>query len=217
MFSRSISAFAVFAALHAASAAHAADYTFDVLYFGNNNATLAAGSDDPTATTLVDGDAFDWTIAAEDGYRWTVAVGGDFFPLMAFAVDETGRRTGDFSLTLSLQGAPVFTLVDDVFQQAKVHVGTDTVTLDSGLSFDHMALSYSLIEATEHPEDAVDPDNLQPIGTTPTGLLPIFGAPEMNTFYPGVVYAPIPEPATTALLLAGLATVTGAARRRARG
>ncbi len=195
--------------------AHAVDYNFDVLYSGNGVATLNTDSDNPNGLTLWDGDAFDWTITAQGTDAWTVVTGGAFFPLMAFAVNEEGTRIGDFTLTLSNGGASVFSISETNIDNEEIHLGTNEINLGTGLVFNQMHLQYSLTQATELFDTAEDPDNLQPIGSTLHGLLPIFGAPEQNESLPGViVYAPVPEAQTWVMLLAGLGLVGAAVRRR---
>lgn len=213
MYKRLMSVLAVGAGL-LAPPAWAASYVFDVQYNGNGNASLAIGSDDPMAITLWDGDSFDWTISAQDDRYWEVVTGGDFFPLQALGVAESGTRIGDLTLTLLNDGVPVYTESATDVVNNFVHVGTNTITLATGLVFDQMRLQYTLTTGIEATDYAADPDNLLPIGSSPTGLLPILGAPEMNTVFPGIVYAPVPEPATWALWLAGGAWLAGRARRR---
>ncbi len=79
-----------------------------------------------------------------------------------------------------------------------------------------MELHFTLLSAIENPQYAVDPDNLQPINSTINSLLPIFGAPEQNSFYKGVVFesSVVPEPATVALFGVGLSLVGIVVRRR---
>ena len=196
--------------------AHAVDYNFDVLYSGNGVATLNTGSDNPDGLTLWDGDTFDWTITAQGTDTWTVVTGGDFFPLMAFKVDEPGDRIGDFTLTLSNGGASVFSANETNTDNEQIHLGTNGINLDTGLVFDQMHLQFSLTYAIEYFGSAeVPPENPQQIGSTLQGLLPIFGAPEQNESLPGViVYAPVPEAQTWVMLLAGLGLVGAAVRRR---
>ncbi len=213
--SHSILASIFMASGYLSGVAHAAGYNFDVLYSGAGIATLNAGSDDPEGVTLFDGDTFSWAITAQGSDVWTVDTGGDFFPLMAFALNEPGDRMGDFTLTLSNGGSPVFTASETGAINSEVHLGTNGINLNTGLVFNQMYLQYSLTQATELFDTAVDPDNLQPIGSTLSGLLPIFGAPEQNTFSPGIIYAPVPEPGTWVMLLAGLGLVGAAVRRRA--
>jgi hypothetical protein len=193
---------------------HAASFSFDVLYSGSGNASLVWGSDNPVGTSMFDGDSFVWHIsAAGDGY-WDVQTGGNFFPLMAFGVQESGARTGEFTLTLRNDGIEVFSLSETAALNNYVHLGTNTINLPTGLMFDEMRLDYALTTALESPEYTSDPDKLQPIASTPTGLLPIFGAPELNPFYPGIIYGPVPEPATWAAMLAGLALMGATLRQR---
>ena len=185
-------------------------HQFDVVYFGQNQAQLVAGSENPDGFSLLAGDRFLWSISADGNGEWRVEQAGPsgFFPLMAFAADESALRTGDFTLTLLNNGAEVFSHSEANSEQTQVHVGTNSIVLDTGLVFDQMVLNYSLISAVTLDAQPV------PADTTLRGLLPIFGAPEMNTFYPGIVYAPVPEPTAAWLLLVGLAGLGFAARRR---
>lgn len=197
-------------AVFAGTSAQAASYNFDVNYFGNGNAMLVAGSDDPTASTLIGGDDFNWTITAQNDGEWLVVAPDSqgYFPLMAFGTQEDGKRNSDFTLTLKNNGSEVFSLSQTGSEQFFVHMGTNTVVLDSGLVFDQMLLNYTLNFALS--EDGLE----QPIGSTPTGLLPIFGAPEQNESFPGIIYSPVPEPTSGLLLLAGLAGLGWVAKKR---
>ncbi len=189
-----------------AMSAQANNYNFDVLYSGNNNAALAIGSDDPVGQSVAATDSFLWTITAQAGAEWQVISTAGYFPLMAFAVNDSGARDGNWTLTLKNNGADVFTTSETNSIQQYVHMGTNTINLTAGLVFDAMELNYTLNSFT--PDDPNYSDNVI------QGLLPIFGAPEMNPYSPGIIYAPVPEPSTYALLAAGLAAVAGAVRRR---
>ncbi|WP_146443363.1 hypothetical protein [Botrimarina colliarenosi] len=180
----------------------ATSLVFNVLYTGNDVATLVPGSDDPDGASLAPGDDFLWTITADNSSYWLVEVSDDYFPLMAFAADPSAVRTGDFDLVLRNDGMEVFTLSETSVETQEVHVGTNGVTLTAGLAFDEMELHYTLTSS----EDLTAGD---PTDTVLTGLLPIFGAPEMNQFSPGI--ALVPEPATFWLTMTPLLCV----RRRA--
>lgn len=176
------------------SSAHADNFVFDVEYLGNDMTNLALGSDDPDGQSLEPGDTFQWTIAAQDTHVWDVETAGGFFPLMAFSVNPAGSRIGDFTLALRNNGADVFNLSETAVQTQEVHLGTNTVDLPAGLQFDEMFLDYALTSATE-----VNPPQ-DPVTTTLSGRLPIFGAPENNTFSPGIAYVLVPEPGALGLL-----------------
>ncbi len=173
------------------------NFVFDVEYLGDDQTQLVPGSDEPVGQFIEPGDTFQWTIESVVGSYWLVESGGGFFPLMAFSVDPAGARTGDFTLVLRKDGADVFSLVgDDVITQ-EVHLGTNTVELPTGLMFDEMFLDFELIESIS----VVDPGF--PVDTQIDSRLPIFGAPENNTFSPGIIF--VPEPATLTLLAFALA------------
>jgi hypothetical protein len=198
---------ATVASLALSSAAQATEYTFDVLYSGNSIATLAAGSDDPTGAMLFEGDSFVWTITIADDRYWEVIESKAYFPLMAFATDDSGDRIGDFTLTLYMDSIEVFSASAIGESTAEVHVGTNSIDLEAGLTFDAMRLDYTL-------QAAFDTSNpLLSVTTTLSGPLPIFGTPEQNTFAAGIVLAPVPEPDARLMAVAGLLMIGAAARR----
>ncbi len=190
----------------------AVTYNFEVSYSGFGNAVLISGSDDPLMTTLQPGDDFTWQIVASDQGFWEVVTGGDFFPLMALAVQQSGTRTGDFNLFLRNDGLEVFIISETGSMASEVHIGTNTIALPTGLVFDEMYLEYTLTRSVEFFANAADPDNPLPVDTTLTSILPIFGAPELNAFGPGIIYA-VPEPSTFALIFPGLLALAGIRRR----
>lgn len=207
-FRRSAALIALMGGLVLAPAVEAANYTFDVLYEGAGVASLAAGSDDPNNTVLYTGDTFVWTLSIADDRYWEVLQEGDFFPLMAFAVSEAGDRTVDYVLTLSDDAAEVFSETAAGAVNSSVHIGTNAVFLTAGLKFDSMRLELTLVDATEDGDPSIQ------ISSSPYGLVPIFGAPEQNTYAPGIVLAPVPEPEPWALAAAGLIVLGAVSRRR---
>jgi MYXO-CTERM domain-containing protein len=195
--------------LFVAGQASANSFDFNVSYSGGGIAALEAGSDDPNGVNLQPGDTFLWNIhAAHPADQWRVVTGGGFFPLMAFAASPMGSRQGDFNLSLRMDGVETFATAETDSVQRLVHVGTNTIELPTGLTFDEMVLEYSLDAMT--PADPNDPAD-----TNLSGLLPIFGPPELNRFYPGIVFERVegvPEPGL--LALAGVAALAISRRRR---
>ena len=177
----------------------ATNYNFNEIYSGGGSISLAPGSDDPLATNLQAGDTFQWTITTTPGSYWNVFSGGDLFPFMSFYVSESGTRTGDYNLDLSFGGSSVFSDVQAGISNSYIHIGTNTVSVPTGLNYNEMSLSYTLISS-----DSVD--------NHITSLLPWPGmAPE--AYFSGNI-ALVPEPEVYAMLLAGLGLLGFAARRR---
>jgi PEP-CTERM motif len=210
----------------AASAAWSADYQFDVIYSGGGIAAVAPGSQDPLAATLQPGDTFTWTISALGNNQWTVLNGGDVFPMMAFGMEESADRTGDFQFNLLNNGLVVFSKTETGSVQSLVHMGTNSITLPTGLVFDRWQLQYELTSAIEviSEEDPENPGTFidtrgGPTSSSPNTLLPIFGIVD-NTLVANTsttIFGPVPEPSTWALWLAGVAGLGVASRRKARG
>ncbi len=188
-----------------------AQQSYNVNYFGGGIATLASGSDNPVGYSVMPGNSFFWSITAQNSAYWSVFDGGDFFPFMAFGVNEAGIRTGNYQLSLFRNGMDVFSQAINGAENNYIHLGTNTVSLVTGFTFDRMELNYQLLSAT----DTLGAN----IGSTITGLLPVFGAPEINQYYPGIAYmsasTTVPEPTTTAMLVIGLVGLGITARRKA--
>lgn len=177
----------------------ATNYNFNEIYSGGGSISLAPGSDDPLTTNLHAGDTFQWTITTTPGSYWNVFSGGSLFPFMSFQISESGTRTGDYNLDLSFGGSSVFSDIQTGISNSYAHIGTNTVSVPTGLNYDQMSLSYTLTGS-----DSSD--------NTIVSLLPWPGsAPEVN--FSGNI-ALVPEPETYAMLLAGLGLLGFAARRR---
>lgn len=206
-----------------ASAAWSAEYQFDMTYSGGGVVALTPGSQDPRTSSLLAGDSFTWTINALDNYQWSVLSGGDVFPMMAFGVQEPATRTGSFVFQLLNDGLQVFSKVETDSVQSQVHMGTNTITLPTGLVFDAWRLQYSLTSAIE-VLSVEDPDNPGsfievaggPTTSSPDTLLPIFGIVDnaQTGNASNTIFAPVPEPTELALWLTGIAGVGVAARRK---
>jgi PEP-CTERM motif len=220
---KSLRTMAVAAAGLVATAAWSANYQFDVVYSGGGVATLAPGSQDPLEAVLQPGDTFTWTISALGDNQWTVLNGGNVFPMMAMAVEESAYRTSNFQFDLLNDGQVVLTTTELASVQSLVHMGTNDINLPTGLVFDRWELQYTLISTVEVTSEE-DPENPGtfievrggPTTTSPSSLLPIFGIVD-NTLVANsstTVYGPVPEPSTWALWLAGAAGLGMAARRR---
>lgn len=205
---------AIAASLVSVSGAQAASYNFDVLYSGAGVAALQPGSDDMTATSMLVGDDFTYTLSAEGAGAWQALNDTSIFPLFAIGVNESAQRNIDYTLNLLNNGATVFSLAENGIGVANVHIGTNTQSLTAGLVFDQWVL-HAIINSSNSIEDP-------PLDTaTPSGLLPIFGAPELASpatiAYSTTGFSTgVPEPASWALMIGGFA-LTGVALRRRRG
>lgn len=191
-------------------------YDFNVRYFGGGTASLAPGSDDPNSTTLHVGDDFAWTIAAQDGGFWTAQSTVNYFPFMAFSTGVSGDRLGNYELWLYNDGVVQLHSVASNVVNQYAHLGTNSVFLGAGLTWDTMVLFYTLIDATTY-DQLFNPDAPE-IDTPLSGMLPWQGAPEAGygvTYTVGTPGEVVPEPATVTLLATGLAAL-GATRRRKR-
>lgn len=203
---------AIAAMMLVSGAANATAYNFVVDYSGSEVAALAAGSDDPLATTLLAGDSFTYTLQATNGGHWNTISDGAIFPFFALSVSECGTRTGDMSLSLNNGAASVFSTSENGISNSCAHVGTNTVALTNGLQFDKFVMTYSLLTAVDSG------DNTLAIGSTSTSLLPWPGqSPEM--YSPSVISytagtGGVPEPASWALMIAGFGLAGATLRRR---
>lgn len=199
--------------------AWSADYEFNINYNGNGVADLAPNSQDPRLTVLLPGDNFTWAINAQDNFQWSVLNGGDVFPMMAFGVSESAYRIGNFVFQLFNDGQEVFSVQESSSLQSQVHMGTNTISLPTGLVFDSWKLNYSLISAIE-VITVEDPDNPgsyievqgSSITSSPYTLLPIFGTLDTNTSTTTIYAAAVPEPESYAMLLAGFCIIGALAR-----
>jgi len=192
-------------ALSVSAPASAAAYHFDIGYSGGGSAFLETGSDNPVGTNLKAGDTFLWDFhAAGPSDYWNVVSGGKFFPFMAWQVEEQARRTGDWSLTLKLDGADVFSTSENGSVQSYLHVGTNDVVLTTGLQFDQMILSYSLTASGS-------------ADTTIASIFSIGGQPPEVMFASRIAFvqsAAVPEPSMLLLIGAGILGVARSRRER---
>ena len=182
-------AVAVATASLAPHSAAASSYTFDVLYSGNGSAALAAGSDDPLATTMNAGDSFTYALTATGNGEWHTISAASIFPLFALSVSEDGTRVGDFTLNLEQNGASVFSYSETGASNSYIHLGTNTVSVPDGLTFNAWVLT--------------DTNTSMDTTTTPNSLLPWPGtAPE--AYSPGAItYTTAPELSTWGMMLLG--------------
>jgi len=192
-------------ALAATPPSQAALYNFDVLYSGGGVASLVAGSNNPTAVNLASGDNFNYRLIASGSDFWSVISGGSFFPLFSLpTLNDSGTRTANFTLTLSLDGATQFVFSEFGITNSFVHIGTNTVDLATGLQFDQMFLEYNLLSSTN-------------VNNRPTSLLPWPGQAPEQFFANRIAYnvGQVPEPASLVLLGLGFG-ILGFMHRRAK-
>lgn len=185
----------------AAAPANASTYLFDVLYSGNGVATLAPGSDDPLAVTLAAGDTYTYNLRATGAGQWTTLASGTIFPFFAL-VGPFGSSTADFTLSLLNNGGTVFSYSEVGAGTCCAHLGTNTVSVTGGLTFDGFSLT-SIINSTTASGPA---DSMLPFSGTP----PEAYRPDLIAFAAGAV----PEPATWAMMLMGFGVVGAGVRSR---
>lgn len=175
--------------------ANASVYTFNVLYSGGGVANLAGGSDDPLATTMNAGDSFTYNLLAQGGV-WNTINSANIFPLFALSLTESGSRTGDFTLNLKSGGSTIFSYTELGALNRFFHLGTNTVAIPNGLTFDEWNLSYTVLTADTT--------------STPNFLLPWPGqAPEQYSPNDVTYTSAVPEPSALLMLLVGFAGLAG--------
>jgi hypothetical protein len=186
--------------------AFAATFNFDVIYDGTD-ITLAPGSDPVIGSILVDGDDFTYNVRAAGTDFWRVDATANFFPFLAFTVNEEGNRKGNFTLELLLDGVQQFYLPESLTPviNSEVHLGTNDVSLTAGLEFDQIVLQYTLDMAT-------DVDDLFSIETTLNNYS--IGPNFPGGFNPDVSYiAAVPLPGALGLLGLGWLSLVGRRRK----
>ncbi len=196
-------AIAAFAVLAWASSASGAAYNFNVIYNGNDMASLAAGSDDPTAIALVAGDTFTYRLSAAGAGEWSTLANGSIFPFFSLNVAPGGTRIVDFVLNLNNDGSSVFNFSENNINNSFAHLGTNSVSFANGLIYDEYELAVTILSTTA--------------ATTANGLLPWPNQGPEN-YSPNFIAFnanAIPEPASWALMILGFG-MAGAGLRASR-
>ena len=198
---------ALFVPFFISTSAFSATYNFDAIYDGTNISSV--GVDNPIGTALQAGDSFNYNVHAAGDDFWSVDVTDNYFPFLAFTIDEAGDRTGDMSLSLYLDGVlQLPTLVENGIVNSEVHLGTNGVSLDAGLVFDEIVLDYLLISSFD-----TEPT---PSANSATIAALTIGPNIPGGFGDGISYSAVPVPAALWLFGSGLISLIGVARSKAR-
>jgi hypothetical protein len=192
------------------SSAQATTYNFNMTYNGTA-VSLDPGSDVPNGTVLNVGDTFNLNVAAAGTDFWKVITDYSVFVPLSFQVNESATRTSDISTNFLNNGSNVFNITDTAASQAFIHVGAQTWDLASGLQFDLVQMTWTLL--------AIDTAGPSTINAGPQffGFIrtdaPFFNGPSIT--YSGSVSA-VPLPAAMPLLISAIAGLGAVARRRRR-
>ena len=190
-----------------ATEAQAATYNFNMLYNGTA-VLLQPGSDVPNGTVLNVGDTFNINLQAAGTGFWHVNAPYNVFVPLSFLVNESATRTANINTDFSNNGAIVNTITDTGIGQAKFHVGAQVWNLASGLDFDQVALTWSLLAINTAGPSTINAG---------FGFFNGFGqvdAPFFNSPKISFSVSSVPLPAALPLLVTAIAGVFGASRRR---
>ena len=196
----------VAAAVGVAVPAQAMLYDFSLTWDGTAY-SVNSGATDPVGTNIAIGDSFTYDLNASANHAWQVVNGGSFFPFLAFSTSDAGDRTASISLELLNNGVSVFSLSDPALVHGFVHMGTNAVTLATGLEFDRAILNYVLSSS-----DTGDDNHITSIAW-PSGTPFGFFSPDIQ--FVETEPETVPEPATLTLAMLAIAGAA-ATRRRAR-
>lgn len=212
---------AFFGALLLSASGFSASYDFGVSYDGTTKTDV--GTDPIIGTALAAGDNFSYTVMAVGDGFWQVDTGGNFFPFLAFTIAEPGFRTGNLTLDLLLNGTPQITqLVETSAENSYVHLGTNTVPLTAGLTFNKIVLTYDLLEslaAIDNPNygQEFEPEFI-PGNANVATIADLSIGPEFpGGFGAGISYnspSAVPLPAAAWLFGSALFGLVGVARRK---
>ena len=184
-------------ALSVAPVSNAANFVFDYSWDGSSLTVNQA----PTAgQSLSIGDTVDAYYHAVGGY-WT-ATGANIWA--AVSLFEGGMRSGDYNWSASDNGALVASGNLSNVETGFVHIGTDNFGVPVGTQFDLYGWSFTLASSTASG-NTFSGSNFTGSGDP----LANWGGTTFNT-------APVPEPETYAMMLAGLGLLGFWGRHRKR-
>lgn len=212
-----IAAIAAGMLLSSVSNASATTFNFNVNYYGDNQASLAPGSDDMLNAAPVQGDTINYSFTGTNGTWTTLSPNGPFILGAVGDLLEYNHSYGQFSYSYSfnLNGVSQSS-GSGTDSQCCADLGPRQLSFPQGMQFDNFSETITL-DGVQGPLQFL---SLMPAwpGSSPEGMAP--GVYSYSGSTPPPVVTPsggiggVPEPATWTMMLMGVAGLGASLRRR---